>query len=136
MNDEKARELYVRLTALKKHQEQLEGHIEELDQKTVEIRQMITAVSEVEHITAGEELLVPLANGIFLPATATSVGTLVLHVGADSAVKKTPQETTAILEKQQEELATFRQKLLAQYQELLAEVARTEEEARKEVGDV
>ncbi len=136
IDETRARELYVRIKALREHQQKLESHIQELDQKTVQLRDMITAVQESTSIKAGDELLVPLASGIFMPATAKPVEHFVLHVGADAAVKKTPKETEDILEGQLTELAQFRSQLIEQYQELLNEVERVEREAEHEVGNV
>ena len=136
IDETRARELYIRIKALREHQQQLQGHLEELDEKTVELREMIGAVQESTQIQQGEELLVPLANGIFLPATAHKTDKLILNIGASSAVEKTPQETVDILEKQLSELAEFRQELLKQYKQVQQESARVEQEVQQEVGDV
>lgn len=136
ISEDRARELYVRVKALKEHQQKLESHLDELDSKTVQLREMITAVKDVDTLLEGDDILVPLANGIFMPATAQKTDHLILHVGADTTVKKTPSETVEILEKQLTELAGFREQLLVQYNEVVAESERVEAEVKSEVGDV
>lgn len=114
MNEEEAREHYVTIQALRKQKRQLEGRLEELDEKMTEIREMISHVQKAVELPADEDILVPLTNGVFMPAKTVSSKTVFLNVGGGAVVEKDPDGAIAILEKQQEELERYRESLRKQ----------------------
>ncbi len=136
MDETAAREYIVRLEAARERLQRLDDHAAEVDDKTVELRRMIEAVQQALELPEGSELLVPLTNGVFMPATAGKDKTLYLNVGADVVVTRTPDETIKILEKQQDELAEYRERILAERQQAQAEAVRIERAAKEAMGDV
>lgn len=133
MDEQKAREYYVKIKTMRDKVQQLTEHINEIDQKTVDLRSMIDAVKQATDISDGDEILAPLTNGVMIPATAKKTQTLYLNVGADTVIEKTPQETEEILEKQLTELTEYRKKMMSQRQQLAQQAAQLEEEVAKEI---
>lgn len=128
MDEEQAREYYIKIKALREQVDKLSQQLNEIDQKTLDIREMIQAVKQASQIQEGDELLVALTNGVFIEATAKKPVKLRLNVGADTVVKKTPQETTKLLEQQQQELTNFRKQVRAQRNQAAQQAQDIEEE--------
>ena len=133
MDDEKAREYYIKIKTMRDKVQQLTKHINEIDDKTVQLRDMINAVKELQSIEEGDDILAPLTNGVMVPATAKKTEKLYLNVGADTVIEKTPEETIGILEKQQEELTQYRKKMIMQRDELAEQSARIEQEVTEQM---
>lgn len=136
MDESKAREYYVKIKTLRDQVEALSNQISDIDQKTLDIREMINAVEQAAQLQEGDELLVGLTNGIFIKATAKQLEHLHLNVGADTVVKKTPAETKKILEEQQIELNKYQEQVKHQREELAREANEIEERVSKELGHV
>ena len=135
MDDAQARDYYVKIKTTREKVEQLSEHINEIDEKTVEIRSMIHAVQNLTELNEGDDILAPLTNGVMIPAKAKKPQMLYLNVGAGTVVQKTPEQTIEILEKQQQELTTYRKKMRMQRDELAQEAKRIEEEVTQKIQD-
>ena len=135
MDDQQAREYYVKIKTLREEVDKLSEQLQEIDGKTLEIHEMIQAVKQADEIQAGDELLVPLTNGVFIKATAKENQELLLNVGADSVVKKTPKQTVTLLKEQQQSLTTFRQQVTQKREEVAKQAQEVEEEVTKRIQE-
>lgn len=136
MIDEKqARETYIKLNVIEKHAKQLEEHIDELDGKTVELREMIGAVQGIRE-TDGETILIPITNGIFARATLEKTDKLYLNVGAKTIVSRTPEQAEQMLTSQQEELAQYRKQLKMQQAQINAQIEQMKNSIAGQLEDV
>lgn len=136
MDERRIRELYIRIQVVHKHLSQLDAHRAEIGGKVEELSAMMQAVDEAKDLKDGDELLIPLTNGIFIPVTASALSRLHLNVGAQTMIAKTPGETLAMLSKQQRELAAYDEKIQRQQEQLRSELEKLEAEASEEVADV
>lgn len=127
MDENKARDLYIKMQIIQRHIEQLEEHMVEIDQKTLELRTMIDAVEESAGIKEGDELMVPLTSGIFMHAKASDTKKLLLNVGAQTNIPRSQEDTKEILLKQQEELSSYRDKIREQQLLLSKEAEKIEQ---------
>lgn len=136
MDESEAREYYIKIKTLRDQVEALSNQIREIDQKSLDIREMINAVKQATQLEEGDELLVGLTNGIFIKATAKQLQHLHLNVGADTVIKKTPTETKELLEQQQVELNKYQEQVKHQRDELAREANEIEQRVSKELGHV
>lgn len=121
MNEELAREYYIKIKTLRDHVQRLTQRIDGLDDQTVQIRAMIQAVTDSQDIPDGQDMLAQLTQGVMVEATSKSVEHVYLNVGADTIVKKTPKQAIQLLEEQQDELAEFRKELIKQREDVAQE---------------
>jgi prefoldin alpha subunit len=133
MNEELAREYYIKIKTLNDHAEKLTNHINGLDDQTVQIRQMIQAVQDVQEVDEGSNILAQLTQGVMIEATSKSIEHVFLNVGAETVVKKTPAEAMKLLEEQQQELSGYRKDLLKQREDVLQEANKIEKQAEEAV---
>ena len=135
MDDEQAREYYIKIKTLREQVNKLSEQLGGLDERTRTIQEMIAAINEYSEIQEGDELLVTLTNGVFIPATAQKTDHLLLNVGAGSVVAKSADETKELLSKQLDELAQMRREVQNKRATAAKQAADIEEEVTKQLQD-
>ena len=89
---------------LQQHMEKINEHLEMLTQRQAELEISRNAVAEIGKTAVGNEILVPVADGIFLKANLLDNQKLIINVGADTTVEHSVEHVVGLLEKQQEEM--------------------------------
>ena len=103
--EDKMREKYLQFQAIQQQIEQITNHVEMLNQKNIELEVSIDAIKGLEKTEKDNEILTPIANGIFLKAELKDNKNLTVNVGADVTVEKTSAEVIEILENQKKEIS-------------------------------
>ena len=85
-----------------------------IDSNTLQLNSAIEAINGLEN-SNDEELLVPLANGIFYKTKTQKNQSLLVNVGSDIFVNKSTKDVDILLKTQLEELKKNRDALLQQY---------------------
>lgn len=136
MDEDRARQLYVTHKNLEEQRQRLEKHLEEIQDKTLELQDMIDAVKELSSTPDDQPTLVPLTNGVFFTSNSHDTKRLYLNVGAGVVVKRTPQQAQELLSRQQDELAQFREQVLKDHEQLSGRITQLEKRIESEVEDV
>ncbi len=89
---------------LQQHMEKINEHLEMLTQRQAELEISRNAVAEIGKTAVGNEILVPVADGIFLKANLLDNQKLIINVGADTTVEHSVDHVVGLLVKQQEEM--------------------------------
>jgi prefoldin alpha subunit len=131
MDKDRAKELYGRLSTVREQLTLLNRHLDELADKIVEVQEMLSAVQQSDTIKQGDELLVPLVNGIMVRAKAVGDDELLVNVGANTTVKRNKQQVIELLSGQLDELLQYQETLSEQEQQLLKEEQQIASEAKK-----
>ncbi len=128
-NEEQIQQKYIEFQELQQQIEQINQHLELLTQQNAEMDISIGALKELGQTKVGNEILAPIANGIFLKAELKNNEKLVVNVGSDVTVEKTIPEVIKLLEEQKVEgnqkiveLDKMLQKLTSQAMKLYQEV--------------
>ncbi|MBI2668300.1 prefoldin subunit alpha [Candidatus Woesearchaeota archaeon] len=133
-------EKYQRFQMLQQQIEQLGGHLEILNEQMQELEISKNAVTELEKTPKKNEILAPIANGIFLKAELLENKRLIVNVGSNVTVERTIPEVVQLLGQQEtqvqeqiieanavlEQLSTQAMKI---YQEVEHDVRETQREA-------
>ncbi len=126
---------------LQQHIEKINEHVELLNERNAELEISKEAIAEIGKTDLRTELLVPIANGIFLKTELLDNQKVIVNVGADTTVEHSVDEVLVLLAAQQEEMAgRIRQAeaILKQFQEQAAfiyqEVASHEEEGAEDAS--
>ncbi len=102
--EEAIQQKYMEFQYFQQQIEQVNHHLEMLAEQNAEIDLSISAVQELEKTKVDNEVLAPIANGIFLKAGLKDNQKLIVNVGSNTTVEKTIPETVKLLEKQKEEI--------------------------------
>jgi len=97
-------EKYMQFQMLQQHIEKINEHLEVLNQRQAELDISQNAVAEIGKTAVGNEILVPLADGIFVKAKLLDNQRLIINVGADTTVEHSVEHVVGLLEQQQQEM--------------------------------
>jgi prefoldin alpha subunit len=98
--EEDMQQKYMQFQFLQQQMEEINQHLELLNQNLAELDISINAVKEIENTKPDTEILAPIANGIFLKAELKDNQKMIVNVGSDITVEKTPQQVVVLLEEQ------------------------------------
>lgn len=99
-NQEQLNELYLKLQMIDQQIKQVQAQQQQVEQQLTDIAQVKEALGDLESVQNGNEILVPVAGGIFLKATLDDPNTIFLNVGAHVNVKKSLPEVVSLLDEQ------------------------------------
>ncbi len=97
-------EKYLQFQMLQQQLEKINEHVELLQQQDSELEISQNAIAQISQTALNNEVLVPIANGIFLKAELKENKKLIVHVGSDTAVEHNVERVIHLLEKQQKEI--------------------------------
>src|SRR3989344_3999359 len=92
MNDEERQQRYMQFQLLQQQLEQVNEHLQLLNQQAAELDISINAVNELGQTELDNEILAPISNGIFLKAKLIDNKKMIVNVGSDTTVEKTVPE--------------------------------------------
>jgi prefoldin alpha subunit len=98
--EEDIQQKYMQFQMLQQQMEEINQHLEMLNQNNAELEISINAIRELGKTEPGNEVLAPIANGIFIKTKLEDNQKLIVNVGSDSTVEKTPEQVIRMLEEQ------------------------------------
>ena len=106
MTDEQQwQEKYLQFQMLQQQIEKITEHVELLNQQNAELDISKSAVSKIGETPTDNDILSPVANGIFIKAKLTDNQKLIVNVGSNTTVEKTVAEVVGLLGEQQKEMS-------------------------------
>ncbi len=105
--DKEIQEKYVQFQYLQQQLEQISQHLEMLNQQNADLDLSINAVTELGKTKIENELLAPIADGIFLKGELKDNKRLIVNVGMNTTVERTVPEVVKLLE-EQKKMAQFK----------------------------
>lgn len=103
-SEDEIKEKYMEFQTIQQQLQQLTEHVEQMNQQAAELEISINAIKEVEKTTLNNEFLAPIANGIFVKGELKENSKLIINVGSNVTVERTPQEVIELLHKQRIEV--------------------------------
>ena len=104
-NEEEIQQKYMQFQMMQQQLEQISQHLELLNQQNAELDISINAVKELGETEVNNELLAPIADGIFFKGELKDNKKLVVNVGSNTTVEKSIPEVIKLLENQKEDLS-------------------------------
>lgn len=98
------KEKYMEFQAVQEQLQQLTEHVQQMNQQAAELEISINAIREVEKTPLNNEFLAPIANGIFVKGELKENSKLIINVGSNVTVERTPSEVIELLHKQRIEV--------------------------------
>ena len=99
-----SQEKYLELQMLNNQLRQIQQQMQSIEVQAQEMDKLSTALEEAKSIKKGQELLVPLGQGIFLRSKADNMEHVIVSVGADIILEKSFDEALELVKRQQQEL--------------------------------
>lgn len=103
-NEEQMQQKYLQFQMMQQQIEQLSQQMEYLNQQNAELEISINAIKELGETKINNQLLAPIADGIFLKGELKDNQKLVVNVGSDVTVERTVPEVVKLLEEQKVEI--------------------------------
>ena len=103
-NEEQVREKFMQFQMLQKQIEQVTEHLQALAQQQTELEISKKAVAEIGDTKVDNEILAPVANGIFIKAELKDNQKLIVNVGSDVTVEKTVKQVVELLDEQKQKM--------------------------------
>ncbi len=123
--------LHNRFDMIQKQIEFLVSQLDFIEEKTQSFQNAIHILSEITSQNESQTF-VEIADGIYIPAKIGEISSCVLTVGAQVAVSKTKTETVGVLEKQIQELQSYK----IQFEKQLEKLEKDLDETQQKITEV
>ena len=117
--NEDNQELMIELKTLDEELKKLNTHLDNMDNQMGELEISKQIINKFSELNKGDELRVPLTSGIYVKAQILDTKNLMINVGSNITVEKTPKQVTKILDGQLTELSKYRDQLVGQMKVLI-----------------
>ncbi|MDA1196556.1 MAG: prefoldin subunit alpha [Nanoarchaeota archaeon] len=114
--EDEMKERIQEMQQMQQHLEQLQEQQAMVEQQLEDLAMSSNGLEEFEKLSAGDEVLFPVSNGIFAKATLQNPSKLLVNIGAQAIVDKTPEQAKKILQDQFGELQELHQKIVGRLQ--------------------
>ena len=108
--------------------QQVQEYLQRVDKQVAEVLAMKEALSSFEKVEEDQEILVPLAAGVFMRAKSVADKTLRVNVGQGIVVPKSVPEVHIMLDEQLADMRRYEQELQQQFDTLLAKLQQIQRE--------
>lgn len=98
--------------------EQMQKVIESIEAQLNEVLAIKESLEDFKKLVGNEELLLPLANGIFASGKLLDNKKLKMNVGNNVVVEKTVDEALELMQKQYDEINNYKHELMKQMEML------------------
>jgi len=118
---EQLNEMYTRLQMIDAQIKQLQQQMMGTEQQMQDIATVKDGLTDLEKIQEGNEILVPIAGGIFAKAKLQDTSELIVNIGASVNVKKPIEEVIKLIDTQGKDMETSFLHMQEQFQALYEE---------------
>ncbi|MGV8171816.1 MAG: prefoldin subunit alpha [Candidatus Woesearchaeota archaeon] len=118
---------YQQMQILEYQIKQLQKVIESIDSQLGEIKNTVDALREFDKLEGNEEILFPIANGIFAKGRLNDDKNLRINIGSDINVEKSISDTIRMMDNQSKDIENYRAEInvqLEKFQEKIIELQR------------
>jgi len=108
--------------------QQLQQQMQMMEQQIIELGAVEESLQELQHVSEGTEILVPMSNGIFCKALLKNPKELLVNVGADTSVKKPVTSVIKMLKEQASEMQKVQEEMKNQLDKVTGKIGTIEKE--------
>lgn len=127
-NKEALQRKYLELQLLTQKMQHVQQQAEALESQAENLDDTIANLGEISTVKQGTEILVPIANGIFVKAHIQDTNTLLVNVGSHVNLQKSVEEVQTLVSTQATEIRTLQAQLADQLKKLVEHAQKTEAE--------
>jgi len=126
-----SREQMFEAEMLHQQLENLQEYLAKVGKQTAEVIALKEALEQFKKVKKGDEMLVPVAAGVFMKAIATDDHTLHVNVGKGVVVPKDIDGVNAMLDEQLGEMNQYELQLQTQFESLFAKLKAIEDQYKE-----
>lgn len=127
LNEEEAKKLYERMMELETSSQATNEQLQALHEQLQHLKQTITVITELQTMTEPKETWIPIAPGAYVKGSVNPAATVMLAVGAGTAVEKKPEDVMKTLTEHVATLEELANGALAELKEAHAEMEQIKE---------
>ena len=109
-------DMYQQMQIMDYQIKQLQKVIESVDAQLMEMGATVEALKGFEKLHNNDEILFPVANGIFAKGKLTDSKLLRINIGSNVIVEKNVTDTITMMETQAKEIEDYKAQVVAQLQ--------------------
>lgn len=102
--------------------EQMQKIIESIESQLNEVSAIKESLEDFKRLEGKEEVLFPIANGIFVSGRLVNDKKLRMNVGNNVVVEKTVDEALELMQRQYDEISNYKHELMKQLELLLDKI--------------
>lgn len=136
MSEEFVKQKYMEMQHLDQQMQQIEQHITKIDGQITEVLGTKQSLIEFEKSEKDNEVLMPVANGIFAKAIMKENKKVIINVGGNVAVEKPISEAVRLMDDQLKELEGYKAKMILQLDKLTDQVRELEKAVEGQMSNV
>ena len=121
---------YQQMQVLDYQAKQLQKIIENIDAQLLEMHNTAQALKEFEKLQINDEILFPVANGIFAKGKLTDNKLLRINIGSDVIVEKSVADTITMMETQSKEIENYKIEIVSQLQSFMEKIDELQKEKK------
>tara|TARA_Y100000310_G_C20242843_1_gene605434 strand:+ start:145 stop:564 length:420 start_codon:yes stop_codon:yes gene_type:complete len=133
-NEQQAQEMYAQIQAIEQQIKSYQQQSQAIDEQFVELKMTERSIEEFKTLKEGDEMFIPLNNGIFAKATLKNNKDLLLNVGSKIAVNKKPDEAKELIRSQLVEMEKVKVKIQEELEKLMHQGTLLQKELQTIVG--
>tara|TARA_Y100000310_G_C20649984_1_gene798822 strand:- start:158 stop:577 length:420 start_codon:yes stop_codon:yes gene_type:complete len=133
-NEQKAQEMYAQIQAIEQQIKSYQQQAQTIDNQFVELKMTERSIEEFKNLKEGDEMFVPLNNGIFAKAALKNNKDLLLNVGSKIVVNKKPDEAKELIASQLKEMEQVKVKIQEEIEKLMHQGTSLQKELQTMVG--
>jgi prefoldin alpha subunit len=135
MAEEDLQKKYMEYQFLTEQIKKMHQQVEAAEQQLVEIMATVQSLDEFNKLKEGDEILVPINNGIFAKAKIEKSGKLLVNVGASTIVDRDIESTKAMIEKQKKDILEMRSQIATNVNKMVEKAQSLEKELQELVKE-
>ena len=114
MDEKELRTKYIEFQMMDQQMRQIQQQVQKLDTQLIEVMNLTESLEDFKKSKAGDELLAPFANGMFVRTNLQEENKLLLNVGAGIVDEKDIEGAKKLIETQLLDISKYREDLVAQ----------------------
>jgi len=127
MTDEDMQRKYMEMQMMGQQINQVQQQVMEAERQLLELETIKEALHELPNKKVGDEILVPINQGIYMKGQIKDTQNFIINVGSQVAVQKTAKQAQEMVESQISKLRDLHLKLASDMQTLTGTLQRMEQ---------
>ena len=124
------KEKYMHMKMLEEQIEKVQEQVQSFDKQAQELENIKEGLEGSKSLKEDTEMLVPLSPGIFMKAKVGDTKQLIVNVGSHTAVTRTADEATAMVDEQIKGIGQLKEQFTTQLNEMVEKGQEMEAEVR------
>jgi len=121
-------EKFFELQMMQKQMQELHKQIEQAEEQIMEVEYLQQSIQELSETKNGNEILIPIANGIFTKAKLEDPKHFIVNIGAETCVQRNHEQVIQMLAKQAEHIAQVHEQMQGSMQGFMDKLKNAEKD--------